>query len=118
MNSQKKYYLNHRNSLIMIFSNYSLPLSFYIGVIRIVFEFGSLLYTLFKLDFKHFSGIILAMLWLIFHPITLLKKRYKFNKLKIVKDKKIMENMFKKSIVIEHFIFKKNSYSSLVSKVF
>ena len=118
MNSQKKYYLNHRNSLIMIFSNYSIPLSFYLGTIRIVFEFISLVYTLLKLDFKHFSGISWALLWLIFHPITLLKKRLRFNKLRTVKDKKIMEKMFRKSIVVEHFILKKNSYSSLISKAF
>ena len=118
MNSQKKYYLNHRNSLIMLFSNYSVPLSFYIGTIRIFLEFTSLFYTILKLDFKHASGIILAMLWLIFHPITLLKKRLKFNKLRVIKDKKIMKKMFRKSIVFEYFILKKSNYSSLDSKAF
>ena len=118
MESQKKYYLNHRNSLIMLFSNYSIPFSFYLGIIRILLELVSLVYTIFKLDYKHFLGIVLAIIWLLFHPLTILKKRKMFNNLKVVKDREIMKMMFKKSIVIEHFIFKKNNYSSLYSKAF
>ncbi len=118
MESQKKYYLNHRNSLIMLFSNYSVPLSLYIGAIRFLLEFSALVYSIIKFDFKHASGIFFALLWLIFHPITILKKRSRFNKIRIKSDKKIMVRMFKKSIVVEHFLFKKNNYSDLKSKAF
>jgi hypothetical protein len=116
MGSQKKYYLNHRNSLIMLFSNYSIPLSFYIGFLRVILDFIALFFSIIKLNFKQASGIFLALLWVITHPVPILKKRFRFNKLKVNSDKKIMSRMFKKSIVLEHFLFKKNNYSDLSSK--
>ena len=116
MGSQKKYYLNHRNSLIMLFSNYSLPLSFYIGILRVILDFIALFHSIIRLNFKQASGIFLALLWIISHPIPIFKKRYRFKKLKVNSDKKIMSRMFKKSIVLEHFLFKKNNYSDLSSK--
>jgi len=116
MGSRKKYYLNHRNSLIMLFSNYSLPLSFYIGILRVILDFIALFYSIIRLNFKQASGIFLALLWIISHPIPIFKKRYRFKKLKVNSDKRIMSRMFKKSIVLEHFLFKKNNYSDLSSK--
>lgn len=111
MRSQKKYYLNHRNSLIMIFSNYSIFRSIYLGLARILLELVSIIYTFIKLDLRHTSGIILALVWIIFHPLNILKKRSRFKKLKKEKDKTIMKNMFKRSIVLEHFLFKRNNLS-------
>ena len=48
--SHKKYYLNHRNSLLMLFGNYSFPNMFYIGTLRILFEFTALISSLIKFD--------------------------------------------------------------------
>ena len=116
MNSQKKYYLNHRNSLIMTFSNYTFFRSLYLGLIRITFELVSIVYTIIKLDFRHTWGIIKALGWIILHPASILKKRSRFKRTRKEKDEVIMKNMFRGSIVFEHFLLKKDNYSKLFSK--
>jgi len=116
MNSQKKYYLNHRNSLIMILSNYSIPLSLYLGSLRLIFEFIAFLYAIKKLDYNHMIGILKSGLWLVINPVTIIKKRINFKKIRRVNDKKIIENMTKNSIVMQHYLFRKKTYSDIVSK--
>ena len=58
MFSRLKQYLNHRNSMLMILSNYSLPMSLYLVPIRIGLEFVALIYSLLRLDINHFIGIL------------------------------------------------------------
>ena len=116
MNSQKKYYLNHRNSLIMTLSNYTFFRSLYLGLIRITFELVSIIYTIIKLDFRHTWGIIKALGWIILHPVNILKKRSRFKRIRKEKDEVIMKSMLRRSIVFEHFLLKKDNYSKLLSK--
>ena len=116
MNSQKKYYLNHRNSLIMTLSNYTFFRSLYLGLIRITFELVSISYTIIKFDFRHTWGIIKALGWIILHPVNILKKRSRFKRIRKEKDELIMKSMLRRSIVFEHFLLKKDNYSKLFSK--
>jgi hypothetical protein len=76
-------------------------LSFYIGILRVMLDFIALFYSIIRLNFRRASGIFLALLWIISHPIPIFKKRYRFKKLKVNSDKRIMSRMFKKSIVLE-----------------
>ena len=78
MNSHKKYYLNHRNSLIMLFGNYSFSNSIFIGFIRFFLEFINLCYSILKFDFNHATAIIRSLVWVLFHPHIIIKKRSQF----------------------------------------
>ncbi|MDB9853979.1 glycosyltransferase family 2 protein [Candidatus Marinimicrobia bacterium] len=116
MNSHKKYYLNHRNSLIMIFSNYSILITLYLGSLRLILELIACMYTLLKFDFNHFTGIVKSIIWILLHPLQIIKKRSRFKKIKRVSDKQIMRMLTKDSIVLQHYFFRKKTYLEIVSK--
>ena len=116
MHTHRKYYLNHRNSLLMLFSNYSILNAFYFGMIRLMLEFIALGYAFMKIDFKHASGILRSFIWLIFHPFVILNKRKRFKLIRKLKDKEILKKFCKTPIVLAHFIFRKKTYLDIVSK--
>ena len=116
MYTHRKYYLNHRNSLLMIFSNYSFPVSIYLGTIRIVFEFIAIGYALVNLDIHHMTAIIRSIGWMVFHPIILIKKRLRFNAIRKIKDRDIFNNLCRKPIIIAYYLLNKKTYSDIVSK--
>lgn len=116
MHSHRKYYLNHRNSLLMLLSNYSLPNAFYIGTIRIMLEFIALVYAIVKFDMNHASGIIRSLSWVVFHPFTIMVRRKRFKKLRKFKDSHILKKLFNKPIVVLHYLGGKKTYFEMVSK--
>ena len=116
MHSHRKHYLNHRNSLLMLFSNYSLLNAFYIGTIRIMLELVALIYAIVKFDINHASGIVRSLLWLFLHPFTIMVRRKNFKKLRILKDGVILKKLFKAPIVFLHFLKRKKTYLEIVSK--
>tara|TARA_B100001250_G_C19814394_1_gene797481 strand:+ start:2114 stop:3163 length:1050 start_codon:yes stop_codon:yes gene_type:complete len=116
MHSHRKYYLNHRNSLLMLLSNYSLPNAFYIGTIRIMLEFIALVYAIVKFDMNHASGIIRSLSWVVFHPFTIIVRRKRFKKLRKFKDSHILKKLFNKPIVVLHYLGGKKTYFEMVSK--
>ena len=116
MYSHKKYYLNHRNSLLMLLGNYSIKNIFLIGIPRLILEKIACLYSILMLDWRHFTAILRSLFWIIFHPNVIMKKRKKFSKIRTITDKKIMENMMQSSIVIKYYLLKKQAYLDILSK--
>ena len=116
MYSHKKYYLNHRNSLLMLLGNYSIKNIFLIGIPRLLLEKIACLYSILMLDWRHFTAILRSLFWIIFHPNVIMKKRKSFSKIRTITDKKIMENMMQSSIVIKYYLLKKQAYLDILSK--
>ena len=87
MHSHKKYYLNHRNSLLMLFGNYSFKNTLIIGSGRILFELVAFGYSILNLNWKHAFAIIRSLFYLLFHINVILRKRYKFKKIRRKKTK-------------------------------
>jgi len=116
MHSHRKYYLNHRNSLLMVFSNYSFANSFYFGTIRIMLEFIALGYAMVKIDFNHVSGILRSMAWVVFHPLTIINKRKRFRLIRKLKDRDVLKKICKTPVVLAHFLAGKKTYLDIVSK--
>ena len=81
-----------------------------------MFEFIAFLYALKKLDYNHMIGILKSGLWLVLNPATIIRKRINFRKIRKVNDNKIIEQMTKNSIVLQHYLFRKKTYSDIVSK--
>jgi len=115
MHSHQKYYLNHRNSLLMLLGNYSLFFSSYLGIIRIMLEFVALIYAITKLDINHVTGIIRALFWVLTHPLSIIKKRLQFKKIRRIKDGSIMKNLCTSPIVISYYILGKKTYLEIFS---
>ena len=102
MYTHKKYYLNHRNSLLMLFSNYSIYNIFVIGIPRIILEIVACFYSMLMLDWKHLTAILRSLFWIVTHPQVIIRKRNKFSKIRKLRDKNIMKNMMQFSIVIKY----------------
>jgi len=115
MHSHKKHYLNHRNSLLMLFANYSFKNTLILGSGRIMFELIALGYSTLKLDWKHASAIIRSLLYLLFHVNIILKRRYNFKKIRKEKEKDIMKNILRNSIVINYYLKRVQFYSEIDS---
>ena len=115
MHTHRKYYLNHRNSLLMLLSNFSVPVAFYVGFIRIMLEFIAVGYAVIKLDWNHATGILKSLTWILFHPVTILKKRLHFKKIRIIKDKNMMNKLSRTSVVIGHYLGGKRTYLEIES---
>jgi len=116
MHTHKKHYLNHRNSLLMLFSNYSIKNIFLIGIPRLILEIVACFYSILMLDWRHFTAILRSLFWIISHPNVIMKKRKNFSKIRTIEDKKIMENMMQSSIVIKYYLLKKHTYLDILSK--
>ena len=115
MHTHRKYYLNHRNSLLMLLSNFSVPVAFYVGFIRIILEFIAVGYAVTKLDWNHVTGILKSLIWILFHPVTILKKRSRFKKIRVIKDKNMMNKLSRTSVVIGHYLGGKRTYLEIES---
>ncbi|MEC8689137.1 MAG: glycosyltransferase family 2 protein [Candidatus Neomarinimicrobiota bacterium] len=116
MFSRKKQYLNHRNSLLMMLTNYSLPMTLYLFPIRLYLEFVALFYALFCFDISHFIGIIQSLLWIITHPHIIVSRRIRTRKIRKLKDAKIIKNMYWGSVVFDHYIRRKKKSVDLIKE--
>jgi len=115
MYTHKKYYLNHRNSLLMLLSNYTMSVTFYLGFIRFMLEFIALGYAMVKLDLNHITGIIRALGWILIHPHTIIRKRILFKRNRKLSDKKIMRKMVRSSIALAYYLFGRKTYLDIKS---
>tara|TARA_B100000029_G_C17609750_1_gene969085 strand:- start:11515 stop:12324 length:810 start_codon:yes stop_codon:yes gene_type:complete len=111
--SIQKQYLNHRNSILMLITNFSFPMVVYLFPIRLALEFIAILYALFLFDFKHAVGILKSLIWILFHPKIIYLRRQHIKKLRNVEDRNILSRMHKGSIVLDYFILRKKNYRDL-----
>jgi GT2 family glycosyltransferase len=116
MFSRKKQYLNHRNSLQMILSNYSLPLTLYIFPIRFTLELVALVYSFIRMDLNHAIGIIQSLLWIVSHPFSILKRRKQIKQIRIVKDKKVLPWLYWGSVVFDYYIRGKKHSANIIKE--
>ena len=111
--SIRKQYLNHRNSILMLISNYSLPMVIYLLPIRLALELIAIIYALFLFDFRHVAGIMKSLAWILFHPKIIYLRRQHTKSLRKINDRKILSQMHKGSIVLDYFILRKKNYRDL-----
>ena len=109
-----KTYLNHRNSLILSLTNYSLFRTILYLPLKIILEFVSFVRELLYLRVLHAGAHVCAWIWILVNPIYITKKKINVYKSRTVKDSKLIGKViYSKSIVWMYFIRKKMKYSSL-----
>ena len=111
--SPKKTYLNHRNSFLLLLTNYSIPLAAYLFFPRLVLEIISGIYELVNGRYRHFSAIMKSLFWLLFHPHKIIKRIGLTRYLREKKDREITESFYPGSIAWSYFILKRKTYDSL-----
>ena len=114
MHSPQKKYLNHRNSLLMMLSNYSLPMAIYLFPIRLILEFIAALYALALFDFGHVGAIFKSLFWILIHPHVIHKRRKRTGSLRRLKDRDILSKFYRGSVVLDYYILRKRRYSDLM----
>ena len=82
--SPLKKYLNHRNSVLMLLTNYQLFLSCYLLPMRIVLDKIAFFYAFFIADWGRCLAIIKAYFWCIFHIGKIVRKRRRVKKIRIL----------------------------------
>ncbi len=104
--NQRKMYLNHRNNLIMLIKNYSLFVLVLVFPVRIVFEMATVVVDSMLWGGKRGKAVLQALYFIFSHPLYIWKKRRKVQKLRKVSDRAIVANMYRGSIVIDHYLRK------------
>ncbi len=113
MYSFQKYYLNHRNSMMLLLSNYSFPLMVYLFPLRLALEFVALGYALVLRDWNHAKGIIRSLGWLMVHPRLIFRRRRMIKSLRRIRDREVLQHMYRGSIVWAYYILGKKTYGAL-----
>ena len=115
MQSPKKTYLNHRNSLILLLSNYSFFRSILYFIIRLPLEIISSLKDLFLFRPIHFLYHYIALFSLIPNIILIKNRRKNIARIRAISDKELMSSgmIYMKSIVIKYFFMSKKIYKDL-----
>ena len=111
-NSPKKTYYNHRNSLILLLTNYRLGLSLFLFPFRLILEVLSSINDLLKLKFFHFVAHYISLLSILFNIGHLFKRRKLNKKIRRKDDEFILSQkiIYKESIVKKYFILKRKKY--------
>ena len=105
--SAHKTYLNYRNSLILLLSNYPPIVSLQLIFPRIIMEFLSLIKEVIFFRWNHALAIFRSWIWILFHLGYVCRRRRKFGKIQQ------LNNIYKKSIVVKYFLMQKKTYREL-----
>ena len=110
-----KSYFNHRNSMILFLTNHHPLAMLSLLIPKLFLELVSLLRYLLTANLKGFVAQILACLWIVLHPIYMVKRVIDINRIKKASLLSILSKLYKPSIVLEYFILRKKKYSDLVN---
>ena len=112
--SPKKTYFNHKNSIILLLSNYSLGLSLYLLPLRLFLEIISSLNDLLKLRLGHFIAHYISLISVLLNLFNIYKRRKNINKLRINDDKFIFDQniILNESVVKKYFLFRNKTYNN------
>ena len=104
-NSSNKYYLNFRNSIIMMIKNIPGKYFFQFLLGRLFLDFLILIFSIISLKFNLFIGIVKAYLFLLINFLKI--KRVKF------KNERIFKYYYCKSIIFNYIVRRKNKFSKI-----
>ena len=108
-----KTYLNHRNSFLLLLTNFSIPFALLLSIPRLFLELVSMIYELCLGRVSHSFSIFKSLIWLIFNPHIIIKRIIYNNRIRKINDFKMIKYFYKGSIVLKYFLFNKQTYSSL-----
>ena len=111
-----KSYFNHRNSMILFLTNHNTLFMLLLLIPKLILEMVSLLRYLALFDVKGIFAQLSSYLWILSHPMYLIKRVYNINQIKIHSLYSILDRMYKPSIVFTYFILRKQKCSELINK--
>jgi hypothetical protein len=112
--SYKKLYWNHRNSVFMLLKNMEFKNLIWIIPVRMMLDLMTFGWALTKLEGKRMKALLNAWIWLIFHPVLILKKRIEVSEMRKISDNQVFKLMYPKSAAIQYFFKNKKTYNELL----
>jgi len=112
ISSPKKTYLNYRNSLILLLTNYPSDMSFYLFFPRFLMECISLIKEILTFKWGHALAIIKSWVWILGH-LGILKQRRKFLKGRNIS---ALELIYPQSLVRKYFLNGNKYFVQIVKK--
>ena len=109
VSSPKKTYLNYRNSLILLLTNYPLSISFCLFFPRFFMECISIIKEILTFKWRHALSIIKSWVWIIFHIGVLYQRRQKLT------NKHMPDSISKFSIVMKYYLMGKNTFTDQIN---
>tara|TARA_B100000029_G_scaffold512711_1_gene610136 strand:- start:79 stop:1131 length:1053 start_codon:yes stop_codon:yes gene_type:complete len=101
--SPYKTYLNHRNSMILLLTNYNISRTILTFPLRFILEIISSFYDLCRFKFSHFIAHYKSILYLLFNLNYLIKRRKNNSRIRNVTD----YNIFKQRVILNQSIVRK-----------
>jgi hypothetical protein len=114
---RRKMFLNHRNSLACLLKNYSLANLSWVLPLKILFEWGIILISFLRRDWRRGPAALAVQLQLPWLLIRFLKKRRQVQSLRRVQDAQVMRKMYCGSVVIQHFLFGKRATQAILHRL-
>ncbi|NQT34819.1 glycosyltransferase family 2 protein [bacterium] len=108
-----KMYLNHRNSLAMLFRNYSFRSLIRFFPARILLDFTAIIRSIFCGDFKRSWAVTRAGCWFWLSMPYLIKGRICTQRLRILSEREILLRIYPCSIVLQYFLSKRRTFGEL-----
>jgi len=110
--SPLKTYFNHRNSLILLLTNYNVLVSLILFLPRLLMELVAFIRYFLSGKLNHSFAQLKAWIWIIFNPHIIIKRYKSLSKLR-KNNKMILETIYNNSIVYQYFIKNKKTYKNL-----
>ncbi|HEX7344528.1 MAG TPA: glycosyltransferase family 2 protein [bacterium] len=114
---RRKMFLNHRNSLACLLKNYSLFNLLWVLPLKIFFEWGVILISFFRGDWRRGPAALAVQIQLPVLLIQFLKKRRQVQSLRRVRDRQVMNKMYRGSVVLQHFLFGKRETRAILHRL-
>lgn len=110
--SPQKLYLNYRNNLSMLIKNMAFKQLLLRMPFRLIIDAGAFFLKIIHMQWQHAFSIFRGYMFIIGHFTSILKKRKKIKQFS-VKQRDLSHLILNKSIVVNHFLHKKNKFSDL-----
>ncbi len=106
-------FLKHRNNLLTLAKNYSLPSLARFFPIRILLDLTSLIYLAAKGKRRFGMDTIRSYLWMVLNLRQVINARRAAQLIRLVSDKNITSAMAKPNIAFQYYVMKRHSFSQL-----
>ncbi len=113
---RRKMYLNHRNSIMCLIKNYSLARLVWILPLRIVLEWGIIVISFLRGDFRRGPAALQVQLGMPALLYRSCRKRKATQKVRHTGDREIMRKMYRGSVVIQHFLLRKTKTAQILHR--
>jgi len=110
----QKMVLNHRNNLIMLMKNHTIPVLLWLLPLRLFLETLTVLGMLFLGQPKRSLAVLLGIQGVLSHLPHILKCRKMIAPIRVVPESKILKKKYRGSIALEYFIRRRRQVSQFL----